>query len=481
LQPGHPFAHLGDLPGDLVAEDVGKCGRPFPDSRPDRQIEAVDGTPVDPEENLAAAWPGSGDVSEDEGTVRFFDEDCAHGGRCHVVIVRSRAFTRQSIADARLAIFLPMTLSKNVGTLTCFACGKSQDAHRLTTVCDSCALPLRVDLQLPGAPPEDVIHTGISSMWRYVDVLPVDLDHAVTLVEGWTPLIEMDSRTWIKDEARNPTGSFKARGMSMAVSAAVALGAERLVAPSAGNAASALSAYGASAGVPVVVAMPDDTPKPFIDECRHYGAEVKLVAGTIADAGKWLAANRGPKDFDVSTLKEPYRVEGKKTMGYELFEQFQGDLPEVVVYPTGGGTGLVGMWKAWNEMERMGWIGSRRPRLVSVQTAGCAPIVRGFETGAEFTEPWDDPHTTAYGLRVPGPIGGFVCLRAIRETDGTAIAIDEDELHRQTSALAAATGVDVCPEGGAAWAATTQLRESGWIAEDDRVVVFNTGTGLKYR
>ncbi len=374
-----------------------------------------------------------------------------------------------------------MSLSSTVEALTCFSCGNRQNPRRLTTVCDSCGLPLRVDLRLPTGGPEDVIRPDIASMWRYSDVLPVSLDQAVTLAEGWTPLIPIDSDTWIKDEARNPTGSFKARGMSMAVSAAVGLGAERLVAPSAGNAASALSAYGASAGVPVLVAMPDDTPQAFIEECRHYGAEVRLVAGTIGDAGRWLAANRGPKDFDVSTLKEPYRIEGKKTMGYELFEQFEGRLPDVVVYPTGGGTGLVGMWKAWDEIERMGWIGPGRPRLVSVQAAGCAPVVRGFETGAEFTEPWQDPHTSAYGLRVPGPIGGFVCLRAIRETGGTAIAIPEEELHTEMSRLAAATGVDVCPEGGAVWAATERLRQSGWIADGDRVVAFNTGTGLKYR
>ncbi|HEY5684962.1 MAG TPA: threonine synthase [Acidimicrobiia bacterium] len=374
-----------------------------------------------------------------------------------------------------------MALAPTVSTLTCFSCGQTQDANRLATLCESCGLPVRVDLELPSGDPETVIRSDIASMWRYAAVLPVDLAHAITLVEGWTPLIQMDDTTWVKDEARNPTGSFKARGMSMAVSAAVGLGAERLVAPSAGNAASALAAYGAAARVPVLVAMPEDTPRAFIDECRHYGAEVRLVPGTISDAGKWLAAHREPKDFDVSTLKEPYRVEGKKTMGYEIFEQFGGDLPEVVVYPTGGGTGLVGMWKAWNEMEQMGWIGPERPRLVSVQTAGCAPIVRGFETGAEFTEPWENPHTTAYGLRVPGPIGGFVCLRALRETNGTAIAIDEEELHRETSALAAATGIDICPEGGAVWAAATRLRRSGWIGEGDRVVLFNTGTGLKYR
>jgi threonine synthase len=340
---------------------------------------------------------------------------------------------------------------------------------------------LRVDLDLPAGAPEELIDTDVLSMWRYASVLPIDPSNAVTLVEGLTPLIEVDARTWVKDESRNPTGSFKSRGMSMAVSAAVALGAERLVAPSAGNAASALSAYGASAGLPVVVAMPEDTPKAFVDECRHFGADVNLVPGTISDAGKWLAGHRESTDFDVSTMKEPYRVEGKKTMGYELFEQFGGEMPEVVVYPTGGGTGLVGMWKAWNEMEEMGWIGSGRPRLVSVQTAGCAPVVKAFESGETYTEVWPDAHTSAYGLRVPGPIGGFLCLRAVRETNGTAVAVPEDEMHIQTGALAAATGVDVCPEGGAVWAATVRLRESGWIRPDDRVVIFNTGTGLKYR
>ncbi len=194
-----------------------------------------------------------------------------------------------------------------------------------------------------------------------------------------------------------------------------------------------------------------------------------------------MAAHREPKDFDVSTLKEPYRIEGKKTMGYELFEQFGGELPEVVVYPTGGGTGLVGMWKAFDEMEQMGWIGSERPRLVSVQTAGCAPIVHAFETGAETTAEWENPETTAYGLRVPSPIGGFVCLRAIRQTNGTAIAIPEDELHAETAKLASLTGIDVCPEGGAVWAAIKRLRHSGWIGDGERVVGFNTGIGLKYR
>lgn len=374
-----------------------------------------------------------------------------------------------------------MPLAPTVVTLTCFDCGNEQDAHHLTTVCANCGMPLRVDLDLKPTPPETLIDSRIQSMWRYAAALPIAAENAVTLVEGWTPLLEVADNVWVKDESRNPTGSFKSRGMSMAVSAAVALGAGRLVAPSAGNAAGALSAYGAAAGVPVVVAMPADTPRAFVDECNHYGAKVHLVEGTISDAGRFLAENRHPTDFDVSTLKEPYRVEGKKTMGYELYEQFDGLLPDVVIYPTGGGTGLVGMWKAWNEMEAMGWIGSERPRLVSVQTAGCAPVVKAFESGAKYTEPWPNPVTAAFGLRVPGPIGGFICLQALRETNGTAVAVTEKDMKAQTAALAAATGIDICPEGGAVWAAYLELKEKAWLNDDDRVVVFNTGTGLKYR
>ena len=374
-----------------------------------------------------------------------------------------------------------MPISSRVTSLTCFSCGRVHDPGALSTTCEHCGLPLRVDLDLSVGLPADVIRREVPSLWRYASVLPVDVEVAVSLTEGWTPLIPVGEGTWIKDESRNPTGSFKARGMSLAVSAAIALGAGRLVAPSAGNAASALSAYGAACGTPVLVAMPDDTPQHFIEECRHFGADVVLVAGTIGDAGKWLAEHRQSDDFDVSTLKEPYRVEGKKTMGYELFEQFGGSLPDVVVYPTGGGTGLVGMWKAWGEMETMGWIGADRPRLVSVQAAGCAPLVEAFERGLDRTTPWEQPFTTAYGLRVPNPIGGFLCLRAIRETSGSAVAIAEDDIHTQMRVLAGATGIDICPEGGAVWAAIKELRSSGWISKDDRVVGFNTGTGLKYR
>jgi threonine synthase len=260
------------------------------------------------------------------------------------------------------------------------------------------------------------------------------------------------------------------------------LGATALAAPSAGNAAGALAAYGARAGLPVTVAMPVDTPKAFFNECYLYGATVHAVEGTIADAGKFLREH-GPKNaFDISTLREPYRIEGKKTMAYELVEQMEGAVPDVVLYPTGGGTGLVGMWKAFDEMAALGWVPrGNRPRFVSVQAAGCAPVAKAFHEHAERTEPWPNPHTEAYGLRVPSPLGGFICLRALRETGGTAVTIDEADMKRATQSLAARSGIDMCPEGGAAWAALDKLRATGFIRPADTVVVFNTGTGLKYR
>ena len=374
-------------------------------------------------------------------------------------------------------------LSRHLAGVRCFACNLGHDPRTLLTVCTRCGLPLRVDYDLPairlrlsdlaGRPP---------TLWRYREVLPLEEGDEISLAEGFTPLIAVEPNVWVKDEARNPTGSFKARGMALAVSMAKRLGAKALAAPSAGNAAGALSAYGARAGMPVTVAMPDDTPRAFFDECRLYGAAVHRVPGTIADAGKFLRNHAANGAFDVSTLREPYRIEGKKTMAYELVEQMQGAVPDVVLYPTGGGTGLVGMWKACDEMEALGWIPrGRRPRFVSVQSAGCAPVVKAFHEGSERTEPWPDPHTRAYGLRVPAPLGGFLCLRALRETQGTAIAISDERADEATLALASRSGLDVCPEGGAAWAALAELRGSGFIRPTDRVVVFNTGTGLKYR
>ena len=373
-------------------------------------------------------------------------------------------------------------MSPGFAALRCFSCEAPHERGELQTVCRRCGLPLRADYDHALAPLAPAALAGRPpSLWRYREVLPIRPEHAVSLVEGFTPLCAATDRLLVKDEARNPTGSFKARGMALAVSVARALGARALAAPSAGNAAGALAAYGAAARLPVVVAMPEDTPRAFVDECRHYGAEVHLVAGTIADAGRWLREH-GPREaFDVSTLKEPYRVEGKKTMAYELWEQLEGTLPDVIVYPTGGGTGLVGMWKAFREMRALGWPVPRLPRLVSVQMAGCAPVARAFAEGKDVTVPWPDASTRVWGLRVPSPIGGFLCLRALRDTAGLAVTVTEDEAAEATPRLAARTGLDICPEGGAAFAAYEALAARGAIAAEDRVVLFNTGTGLKYR
>jgi len=376
----------------------------------------------------------------------------------------------------------PMPLNPALVRLTCFACETAHEPSGLQSTCRACGLPLRADYDLTAARfSRSQLGGRSSSLWRYHEVLPLDPKSAVTLSEGWTPLVQVGDRMWIKDEARNPTGSFKARGMSVAVSMARALGARALAAPSAGNAAGALAAYGAAARLPVTVAMPEDTPRPFVEECRHYGAEVSLVPGTIADSGRWLAEHRGRDTFDLSTLREPYRVEGKKTMAYELFEQLDGRLPSAIIYPTGGGTGLVGMWKAFSEMQALGWIGAERPRLVAVQAGGCAPIVAAFNAGKQKTTPWPNPQTAAFGLRVPSPIAGFICLRALHETGGTAVAVAENLIAPAMRELAARSGLDICPETGAAWAATRELQARGWIGPEDRTVVFNTGTGLKYR
>ena len=376
----------------------------------------------------------------------------------------------------------PPRLSPALSAVRCFACETAHDPAQLLTVCSRCGMPLRVDYDfsrvrltlrdLAGRAP---------SLWRYREMLPL-VEGEVSLCEGMTPLLTVAPNVWVKDESRNPTGSFKARGMAVAVSMARHLGARALCAPSAGNAAGALAAYGARAGMPVIVAMPEDTPAPFFAECELYGATIHRVKGTIADAGKFLRELHLENTFDMSTLREPYRIEGKKTMAYELVEQLGGEVPDVVFYPTGGGTGLIGMWKAFGEMSRLGWIGPEKmPRFVSVQAAGCAPVAKAFHAGAERTEAWPNPRTRAYGLRVPAPLGGFICVRALRESAGTAATVDEAEMERGTRELAALSGIDVCPEGGAAWAALADLRASGFVRPSDRVIVFNTGTGLKYR
>lgn len=378
---------------------------------------------------------------------------------------------------------MSIRLSPHLAGVRCFACETAHDPHGLLTVCRQCGLPLRVDYDLSRVKLSlQDVKSREPTLWRYRELLPLLPGDEVSLAEGMTPLLRVENNVWVKDESRNPTGSFKARGMAVAVSMAKHLGATALTAPSAGNAAGALAAYGARAGLPVTVAMPEDTPKPFFDECELYGATIHRVAGTIADAGKFLREH-GPKHaFDVSTLREPYRIEGKKTMAFELVEQFAGEIPDVVIYPTGGGTGLVGMWKAFGEMERLGWIPTgKRPRFVSVQSIGCAPVAKAFLEGKERTETWPNPQTHAYGLRVPSPIGGFICVRVLRESRGTAVMVSDEAADTATRTLAARSGIDVCPEGGAAWSALHTLRERGDIRESDRVVVFNTGTGLKYR
>ncbi len=316
-------------------------------------------------------------------------------------------------------------------------------------------------------------------MWRYAEVLPVN--DGITLGEGITPLLRSTQfeNVWIKDESKNPTRSFKSRGMSAAVTMAVRNEAKSLAAPTAGNAGAALSAYGARAGLPVFVAMPRDTPKSIVDECRSYGAEVELVSGLITDAGKrvqqYIAATGG---FDLSTLKEPYRVEGKKIMGYELLEDL-GRLPDAILYPTGGGTGLIGMWKAFDEMERLGWIDKKRPRMYSVQSSGCAPIVRAFEQGLESAPEWESAHTSAWGLRVPRAVGDRLMLRALRESKGGAIAVAESEIEPAAAELRTHEGIDAGPEAGAALLALRRLIENGSISRGETVVLFNTG-GNKY-
>lgn len=327
------------------------------------------------------------------------------------------------------------------------------------------------------------------SMWRYREALPLEHGEApVSLGEGGTPLIAaertarrlgLDVPLYVKDESRNPTGSFKARGMAAAVTCARRLGATALVAPSAGNAGGALAAYGARAGLPVTVVLPRDTPEILIEECAGYGADVELVDGLIDAAGKRAAAfaeERGA--FNVATLREPYRIEGKKTMAYELVEQL-GDVPAALVYPTGGGTGLIGMWKAFDELQSLGWIGAQRPRLISVQADGCAPIVRAFERGFETAEPWQHARTAAWGLRVPSALGDRLMLAAIRASDGAAVAVSEDGLRAGASSLRHVEGIDASEEGGAALAGLEAVLNRGMTFEGP-IVLFNTGSALKY-
>jgi threonine synthase len=329
-----------------------------------------------------------------------------------------------------------------------------------------------------------------ADLWRYAEVLPVrDPAARLSLGEGWTPLLDAPRiatrlgvrRVLIKEEGQNPTGSFKARGLCLAVARALELGARELALPSAGNAGSAAAAYGAAAGLPVHVVVPSDTPAPILEEIAALGADLQLLDGLISDCAKVVAEGvREHGWFDLSTLKEPYRVEGKKTMGYELFEQLGGRLPDAILYPTGGGTGLIGMWKAFDEMERLGWIGPERPKMFTVQAAGCAPMVRAWEQGLDHAETWQGATTYASGLRVPGAVGDFLILAALRESGGGAVAVADHQMAEWVSHIGADTGVFAAPEGGATAAAVPTLLERGSISPEDEVVLFNTGSGLKY-
>lgn len=381
----------------------------------------------------------------------------------------------------------------NVTHLECAACGFEHEAQRLHNLCTKCGKPLlvRYDLEQAAATltKESLASRG-ADLWRYREVLPVEHDeNIVSLGEGWTPLVRASrlgaqvglSDLFIKDESQNPTQSFKARGMAAAVSMAKQLGARKLAVPSAGNAAGALAAYAARAGLEAFIFMPRDTPRANVVECEQTGAHVTLMDGLITDCGAEVARLKESEGwFDVSTLKEPYRIEGKKTLGYELAEQLNWQLPDVIIYPTGGGTGLIGMWKAFDEMEQMGWIGPKRPRMVTVQAAGCAPIVKAFEEGKRFADEFPNAKTTASGLRVPRAIGDFMILDALRASGGTAVAVTDEELIAATREIGAAEGIFCAPEGAACLPALKKLMATGSVKPDERVVLFNTGSGVKY-
>ena len=382
-----------------------------------------------------------------------------------------------------------MNKPTNVLELECSACGKKYDASVEQHVC-TCGKPLlaRYDLKRAAATLNlESLKSRPRTLWRYAEVLPND--PPVSLGEGMTALIHAErlgtsmglQHLYIKDEGLNPTGSFKARGMTAAVSRAKRLGAKALAAPTAGNAGGALAAYAAAAGLPAVIVMPADTPVANVMECQAFGAKVVKLNGLISDCGKYVAEHKDREGwYDVSTLKEPYRVEGKKTMGYELWEQFDGKLPDVILYPTGGGVGLIGMCKAFDEMQEMGWIGAERPRMVAVQAEGCAPIVRAWEAHQNSAQFFANAATVASGLRVPGPLGDLMILSMLRQTKGTALTVTDDEMLNAGRELASLEGIFAAPEGAATVIAARKLAASGWIKPEETVVLFNTGTGYKY-
>ncbi|MDQ2913540.1 MAG: threonine synthase [Chloroflexota bacterium] len=376
--------------------------------------------------------------------------------------------------------------------LECSRCQEDFPVDQIQQVCKADGGPLLVRYDLVRA--RDAMRREILAerpwtLWRYRELLPMTGEKFVSLGEPITPLIDAEClgaelkipRLRIKDEGLLPTGTFKARGAAVGVTRALELGVRVIALPTAGNAGAAWAAYGARGLRHVVVVMPETTPNVIVRETLAYGAEVYLVPGSIAEAG--AVVRRACERFgwyDASTLREPYRIEGKKTMGFELAEQLGWRVPDVIVYPTGGGVGLIGMWKAFDELRAIGWLDEKRPRFVAVQAEGCAPIVKAFVDGRNESEPWPDPRTFAAGIRVPKALGDFIVLKALREAGGTAVAVSDTEIADSMRAAGAAEGMLVCPEGGAALAGAAKLRRNGWIRETDEVVVFNTGTGLKY-
>jgi threonine synthase len=387
-----------------------------------------------------------------------------------------------------------LSQTPNVVELECSSCGKKYDARTEQHLC-TCGKPLlaRYDLHRAAATLTlPTLKNRPRTLWRYAEVLPND--PPISLGEGMTPLVHAKrlgasircpsgnlERLYVKDEGLNPTGSFKARGMTVAVTRAKQLGAKALVAPTAGNAGGALAAYAAAAELPAVIVMPVDTPSANVIECQAFGAKVMKLNGLISDCGKYVAEHKDAEGwYDVSTLKEPYRVEGKKTMGYELWEEFGGKLPDVILYPTGGGVGLIGMCKAFDEMQEMDWIGAERPRMVAVQAEGCAPIVRAWEAHQKSAQFFPNAATIASGLRVPGPLGDFLILSMLRQTNGAALTVTDEEMLHAGRELASLEGIFAAPEGAATVIAARKLAASGWIKSEENVVLFNTGTGYKY-
>jgi threonine synthase len=376
--------------------------------------------------------------------------------------------------------------------LECSLCGARHDAGRAWNLC-ACGGPLLVRYDLESARrnwSREWLASSPSSMWRYAPVLPVaNPSSLVTLGEGWTPMVRARRYEaslgaeciWIKDEGLNPTASFKARGLACCISMGRELGVRRVAIGSAGNAASSAAAYAAAAGIEAHIFMPRDVPNANYLECLAYGARVTLVDGLISDCGRIVAEGAARGDwFEINTLKEPYRVEGKKTMGYEVAEQLQWRLPDAIFYPTGGGVGLIGMWKAFDEMQALGWIGPERPKMIAVQAAGCAPVVKAFEEGKERAEFWQNARTISSGLRVPKPLGDFLILQAVRASGGTCVAVEDRHALQAGARVAALEGIYPCPEGAACFAALERLLQNGFLRPSDRVVIFNTGSGLKY-